>query len=254
MPHPLFLIFIRHFTKDKFLGDIKDNAFEQIKNFLVSQIYGIVVSILVVKSVAGAVIPKNTYIKKVSGTTVVSENEPTANDPVEIKITELYEEDYQQMNKKMSNYFHHVDRDLTGKEVETQDENGNIIVYDIPYSQIFADMSKTGISYSVAHDIQGIGTRAYAELHKAEGQPPSTARSSMGYKTNDELTSDLAIKLRDAGFEVAENTYSVLGYYDGRNNDFSNFYELTDMDFRFDFNVVFVKIDGNWYVAEDRLI
>ena len=244
--HSAFLIFLKANTKDKLLGGSKDKMFDRIKNFLLSHVYGVVVSILVVTTVCAYIPQNDTYIKKVSTVPQIAVQVPEETQEPEIVpvITELSDDDRMEIFTKLNEYSVLCDTEKLGDIGATP---------TMSFSDILADLAGVGYTYGGAHDLRATGIHAYAVQNQPDGKYASSSTTSTYLLVNDELTSELGKTLRDSGYEVAENTFSGLGYFDGRVVDFTDFYNLSP-DFRFDYCMVYVKIDGEWYIAEDKRI
>lgn len=237
-----FLMFLKANTKDKLLGDAKDGIFERIKDFLLSHLYGIVVSILVVTTAIAYAVPKDEYISTVpTASSVAVQESKIEPEPI---VTELTDEDKEEIFKKLDEYRYLCEEEISG--FSTQEKT-------MTMEDILVDMAGVTFEYPVVHDLRKTGIHSYAVQNEPPGKDASSATTSTALRVNDELTTELGKKLRDDGYEVAENNLIGLGYFDGRVLDFSHFYELS-ADFRFDFSVVYVKIDGVWYIAEDKLL
>lgn len=240
MKHSAFLVFLKANTKNALLGDIQDRAFKRIRNFLLSHIYGVVVSILVVTTVTTYAIPKDSHIEK------VATEAPAVNaieEEPEPAVTELSEEDRLSIYEMLNEYSLLCDTELIGDMGQTP---------TMTFSDIFADMESIGFEMG-AHQLRGTGVYAFAVQNQPAGQFATSSTSSTYLLTNDELTTELGKSLRDSGYEVAENIFTGLGYFDGRVWDFGDV-ETIPPDFKHDYKVVYVKIDGRWYIADDRRI
>ena len=237
--HSAFLIFLKSNTKDKFLGDTQDNFFKRLEKFLFSHLYGMVVSILVVTTVAVYAVPKDAHIEKITAT-----NAPVALEEAKTPVLTVIESaDKEEIWAITRAYQKAADFGLTGIAAFGGDN----------VESSFAE-SVGSFPYSGVHDMMGTGVAAAVIRAGADPtrRPAFGTRGIRTFLVNEELTSELAKTLRDDGYEVTEGVFYGGGNIEhNRPVDTGN---LEACDVSVSYRIVYVKIENKWYIAEDVLL
>lgn len=253
-----FYDFLKKHTGDEIKGTLTDSLFSYIKNFLFSHLYGVSLSVMIVASSVSAIyaaephIEKVTEIKKAPVQTVVSA-------PAEVEEVEppkpLSEDDFYYFNHLLSNYDAFADM-LRSSESYWDTSAGE---YGSA-SELYAENNIDGFSYGGVHELISNPISMYS----IDGDPAlsdindiySDYFSDRYLDTSSALqgegcSSSVAKALFDDGYRVAECNYvlcEAAGDYDYNSHSGSGYEKK--LVYRF----VFVENDGNWYIADDRLI
>lgn len=235
--HSPFLHFLIKHTKEKFKGDLDDKALKIIKDFILSHLYGTIMSVTIVTSVVAMVsgfgLPS--HITKVYGGVnhVLKHSGPV--------VTLLSDGEYEEIRTLVNNY-------------TTSADNRLGVPYIIKHNRTLESMlaEKTGkFPFNGVHEVMERGLATVLPWHDENMDPFS--KSHFGHiLVNEQLTSELAITLRDAGYRVGENIKDFWGYNDGRPDDIMGA-DLGPCDVARYVKFVYVEIDGKWYIAEDRI-
>lgn len=235
-----FLHFLIKHTAEKFKGDLEDGIFNAIKNFILSHLYGTVLSVAIVTSVValvyGTTMPS--YITKVwGGVNIISSNGPA--------ITTISMELYEKLRDLNFEYSRLCDRNKGMPFVVDTDKKAEEYI-----------AQNTGrFHFDGVHQVMENGIYAIMERHE-DGRAPGTRSYFGDVYVNEQLTNQLAITLRDSGYKVAEVLCRYVGYKVCEKNENGGYIvpepDVVLPDAEFYVQYVYVEIDGDWYVAEER--
>ena len=233
-----FLHFLAKHTKDKFKSELEDNVFEAIYKFLLSHLYGIIMTVAFITSaavlVSGYSVPS--YITEVSGGVNAI---PGHNGPV---VTLLSDKEYKEIRELCSDY-----TSLSDKKLGVP-----YIIDDTESPASFLAESTGKFPYLGEHHVMENGLATVLSWD-VEGTRPGSWTDSGPFLVNEQLTNELAITLRDAGYRVTENIKDYKGY-NQVNPEKLSWGELPEPpDFARHVQYVYVEIDGKWYIAEDLI-
>ena len=165
--HYAFFTFLLANTKDKFKGDTKDYVIKKIENFLISHIYGTILTITIVTGAVAFAVPNNTYIKRVgnSGAQNNIATEAPAKVPV---VTDLSDEERMSISRLEIDYQQSAEYALTGFDTYS----------DAPaLSGLIAENAGVDFPYSTRHDMILYGTTSVVRNAAGENGRPSSATS-----------------------------------------------------------------------------
>lgn len=237
-----FLHFLIKHTAEKFKGDLEDGVFDTIKNFILSHLYGSVVSVAVITSVValiyGTTMPS--YVTKVwGGVNRISDSGPA--------ITEMSRELYDKL------------RDLHGDYSMLCDRKHGMpyVVNTNKKAEDFIAQNTGKFHIDGVHQVMDTGVCALMERHE-DGRVPGTRSYFGDLYVNEQLTNPLAITLRDSGYKVTEGVCRYVGYKVCEKNENGGYIvpkpDEVPPDDEFYVQYVYVEIDGEWYIAEERFV
>lgn len=233
-----FLHFLVKHTKDKFKSELEDNAFDIIYKFVLSHLYGIImlvtISISAVTFLNGQSVPS--HIVKVSGGVNAV---PGHSGPV---ITVLRDEEYKEIRELCSEYTSISDKKLGVPYII--DDSGSPAAYLAENTGKFPYIGEHHIMESGLATVLSWGV---------EGNRPGSWSDSGPLLVNEQLTNQLAITLRDAGYRVTENIKDYKGYNNCDPEKLRRGEVPDPPDFARHVQYVYVEIDGKWYIAEDLI-
>lgn len=242
MKHRPFFDFLKKHIKDELKGKVTDSIYSAIKNFLLSHVYGVAVSILVVSAGVVTVQGVSPHIETVSEALVVN----TLNTPAPPEVEETRQE--VEVNQDliewaqylMSDYDGFADRQRTS---EPYWEEGS---YHGSASEMYAD-NIAGYNYPSVHEMiqNPISVGNLAEQSDDPNVFYNRYVDEGSFATGAALSTSLGKQLYEDGYKVTEFNYVLTagaGEVDSA--------PLEKLVYR----VVLVEDDGTWYIAEDRLI
>lgn len=274
--HRPFYDFLEKRIKGKVRGIAEAGAFNLVKNFLISHLYGTVLAVSVIATSTVVVATSTPYIKTVAAPdpvvaasighneendkTEVDSNEPVANE-VEETITEQPKTEEETDNKTknidseekrirqgdaeyvVSHYYDRVMERMYSHEGYTSDSD------TLKLSRIYAENNISGFGFSGVHDMmsKAVPLGMYDETgisYEIIGFHDNT------YKFDSDVTSATAKKLYDAGFKVTEANYYISAYR--KESDYHN--NPSNPQEQEVYRIVLVEHNGEWYIAEDVLI
>ena len=229
-------------TANKFKGDLEDGVFNIIKNFFLSHLYGSIMSLAVLTAVValvcGTTMPS--YITKVwGGVNVISSSGPATT--------------------TMSRKLHDKIRDLNFEYSRLCDKNHGMpfVVDTNKKAEDFIAQNTGKFHLDGLHQVMERGIYALMERHE-DGRAPGTRSYFGDLYVNEQLTNKLAITLRDSGYKVTETVCRYVGYKVCEKNKNGGYIvpnpDEVPPDAEFYVQYVYVEIDGQWYIAEERFV
>jgi len=225
----LLIDFLVKRTKDKFKGSAEDSLYEALKNFLLSHLYGVMLTVSFVSALAVTSYASDGYITEMS-----------ARD-MEVYLASLsgrYEENTVNpvQGEYPTEYNSAVHSLITSYEFETLntmmiDASGNPVAPNPDKYRMPASMGYGGVhelSPNIVTDVDGLmesGTK-----NRTEFMP-------------ERHTTDIAGRLTADGYTVGECVVETR--FEDENGDTVKSYE---------YMAVAVLVDGQWLIAEDRII
>ncbi len=246
LKHSPFTDFIKKRIKDKFATDITESIFSLIKKFLLSHLYGVVLTVSVIAT--GTAVMTDTV-------SIINPGFSTSVTPSEVTDTQN-EEDYTDFetnaiyasNDILITYCDHIYAKKYSYDGVTLDPATE------PLSSIYAEYNVPGYNFPGVHEMmtKSIPLGIYDDPDPDGG--PTT--ENMGVRTNsfvfnEDVETDLGKDLYEKGFDVMELIYDYA--YFGRDVGIDAPPDTADE--LETYRLVFVRSnDDNWYLAEDRLI
>ncbi len=255
-----FYDFLKKHTKDDISGKITDTLFSCLKRFLMSHIYGALLSVTIVAAAVSTVYGIEPHIERISevGNDIVA-SDVTVNEVVEAEpSTEektLTEDDLYSFEHLTSNYDMFVDAMRTSESYwdTAQGEYGSV-------AELYAENNIVGFSYGGVHEMIGdpISMPDFYTDSRLD-ELPSVYYASDRYSdtatavSGESCTTEIAKKLLDDGYRVAECNYVLIEYAGETDYDFESHSGEGFME-KLVYKMVYVEHDGKWYIADDRLI
>ena len=249
--HKPFYDFLKKHTKDELSSYVSDNIFSYIKNFLMSNIYGVALSVTVVTTAVSAVASYEGHIEKVAQvktssavvtTQTESEEKPEVNQ-------DLNEDDFYSFNSLMCNYDSYVD------ELRSSDAYWGVADYYNNVGEMYAENNIPSFNYGGIHEMISNPINFHMlDVDPAYAQRVEALTNFVGDRQSDnssavsgeKCTSSIAKRLYEDGYKVAECNY-VMVESAGMSDD--NPVISKKLVYKF----VFVHYEGKWYIVEDRL-
>lgn len=242
MKHRPFFDFLKNHIKDELKGRVTDSIYSAIKNFLLSHVYGVAVSILVVSAGVVMVQGVSPHIETVSEAPVVN----TVNTPAPPEEVEKIRQEVE-VNQDLIEWAQYLMSDYDGfadalRDSEPYWEEG---AYHGSASEMYAD-NIAGYNYPSVHEMiqNPISVGKLAEQSDEHSVFYNRYVDEDSFATGAALSTSLGKQLYDDGYKVAEFNY-VLTAGAGE-ADSAPMEKLV-------YRVVLVEDDGTWYIAEDRL-
>ena len=233
----LLVDFLVEHTKDKFKGDLEDSLYEAIKNYLLSHLYGVVVTIAIVGAVtAAAAAPKpDAHIQPVEQPPVIIEVAPETTAPVveEEPVVEYYqltEQDKANALSQLTNFA--LDLEWEGMTAGT-----HVYIYFIS-EELEIELGYDSLTHMYADRLDEV-VYPFAPVTKGELVPD--------YSTWTTGPSPVHMQqLMDMGYPVAslEGAYTI--YEEHRQPDYSE-YELLGTS---EYLITFAQEEGLWLLVE----
>ena len=245
-----FYDFLKKHTKDELSGAISDNIFSYIKNFLMSHIYGVALSVTVVTTAVSAVATYQPHIEKVTQAKTSSSAAVQTEEESDKINNALTEDDFYSFNSLMCNYDSYVD------ELRSSDAYWGVADYYNNVGEMYAENNIPSFGYGGVHemisnpinfhmlDADPAYIQRVEEMTNFVGDRKSDNSSAV---SGENCTSAIAKRLYEDGYEVAECNY-VMVESAGMSDD--NLLISKKLVYKF----VFVKYEGTWYIVEDRLV
>ena len=244
-----FYDFLKKHTKDDVSGTVTDTFFSFLKNYLMSHIYGIALSVSIVATAVSAVYASEPYIEKIKDVNI---NTPAIEESQEETMS-LTDDDLYDFDHLTSNYDAFVDALRSSESYWTGPD------YYGSASEMYAENNIDGYSYNGAHEM----ISNPISMHMLDVDPNfETEASFVDFKSNrytdtssvttgENCTSSIAKKLHSDGYRVAECNYVLV-----ETADMSNDETVVESTYtkKLVYRFVFVEHNGNWYIAEDRLV
>ncbi len=255
-----FYDFLKKHTKDDVSGKITDTLFSCLKKFLMSHIYGMVLSVTIVAAAVSTVYSVEPHIERISevNDNVVIDNvvvdDVVQEEPAPV-IKPLSDDDLYSFEHLTSNYDSFVDTLRSSEPYwdTVESEYGSA-------SEIYAENNIAGFSYGGVHEMieNPISMPDFYSDSRLD-ELPSVYYASDRYSdtatavTGERCTTEIAKKLLADGYRVAECNYVLIEYAGETDYDFTSHSGNGFME-KLVYKVVYVEHEGNWYIADDRLI
>lgn len=245
-----FYDFLKNHTKDEIKGTVTDTFFSLLKKYLMSHVYGIVLSVSIVATAVSAAYATTPYIEKINN---VNTNTPVVEEPQE-EVIPLTDDDIQDFEHLATNCDSFADmfRASEGYWMPSSDYGSA--------SEMYAENNIEGYSYSGVHEMVSNPINMYYldddPNFNSDGAVSVDYNSNRYTDTSSSVTganctSELAKKLHNDGYRVAECNYVLVESADVQEEDDSPVVNFTK---KLVYKFVFVEYNGEWYIAEDRLI
>ena len=212
-----FAYFLKKHTLDKFKGDVEDGIISLLKKYILSHLYGTIMTLTVITAVVSMIYSgfATSYITEVSGgvNAFASPGGPAITDK-SFGVPYIIEHNY-----KIEEFI----AQNTGK-----------------------------FFYYGEHHVMERGLAAVLSWGE-EGMSPGSWFDMGEFLINEQLTNKLAIKLRDAGYRVVQNNVKYLGFNKVDRAKLSSGIVPENPDAKRTVEIVSVEIDGKWYIAEDLI-
>ncbi len=258
-----FYDFLKKHTKDDISGNITDTLFSCLKKFLMSHIYGAVLSVTIVAAAVSTVYSVEPHIERISevndnahvSSVEVDDVDEFIQEDVMPEIKQLSSDDLYSFEHLTTNYDAFVDELRTSESYwdAAQGEYGSA-------SEIYAENNIAGFNYGGVHQmianpismpdfysdsrLDGIHSVYYASDRFSD---TSTA------VTGENCTTEIAKKLLTDGYRVAECNYVLIEYAGETDYDFTS-HSGNGFIEKLVYKFVYVEHEGKWYIADDRLI
>ena len=232
-----FLDFLKKHTIEKFISELEDAAFKTIKKYILSHLYGIIVTVAIFSSIT-ALVRANTvppYVTQVSGGVNAFVTEKKGGPAITLPT----DEEFQEFRELSSDYVGLCDINLGVPYINKR---------TMSLESLMAE-STGKFPYKGVHEVKERGLAAELPWDDEEKDPYSIVQFE-DVLVNELLTNELAIRLRDDGYRVIQGTYNYWGFTDGRPKDIM-WSDRSKSDIKKHVEMVCVEIDGKWYVAED---
>ncbi len=246
----------RHLPFSDFLtghikSDVKDGVttslFSLLKKAIVSHLYGTVLTLSVIATVAVSALAATPYIKTVKNQPPVAVVNETPPEEEQVASFTIGEDEIDSVMYLTTSYDALADTRRSG-EAFYEPVSG-------PASEFWAEGNISGYSFSGGHSLFNtpISINAnlddFAEIHEARTSIDSTL-------TNQNITTQLGKQLQDAGYDVMECDY-YMGVFDhsvdGDLNNLST-WQSENPERLCVYRFVFVRSeDSDWYIADEIL-
>lgn len=232
----LLVDFLVEHTKDKFKGDLEDSLYEAIKNYLLSHLYGVVVTIAIVGAVtAAAAAPKpDAHIQPVEQPPVIiaAEQEttaPVADEPA-VEYYQLTEQDKAEALNQLVNFA--VDLEWEGMTAGT-----HVYIYFIS-EELEIELGYDSLTHMYADRLDE-EVYPFASVTKGELVPDYSTWTTVPTTVHTQ-------QLMDMGYPVASLEVAYTIYEEHRQPDHSE-YELLGTS---EYLITFAKENGQWLMVE----
>ncbi len=245
-----FYDFVKKHAKDEASDAVKDTFFFYLKKYLLSHVYGIALSVTVVAATVSTVAAMEPHIEKLPATggnapIVIQEEKPSAGPLTEDDLYDFYH---------LAGNLDCFADDLRASETYWATD----MVYYDRASDMYAETKIENFPYVGAHEMVSNPITmhmldvdpAFADMEYDHVYSDRYCDNSSAV-TGAACTSELAKKLHEDGYRVAECNYVLCeaeGEYDYNSHTGSNV--VKKLVYKF----VYVEHEGEWYIAEDRLI
>lgn len=248
--HYAFLDYLKSHIKDELKDKATDKIYSIIKNYLLSHIYGTVLTVSII-AVATSVVYANyqPHIEVANQIPVVSQQ---AEESEEKEPFEFDDDDMTYLSHVVSNY--DLLADFLRDYERYWETDGS---YSSP-AELYAEGNVDGYTYSGAHELYNSPVVIGKKTDESGASYMNFARyvvdETVVYGEN--LRTELGKKLHKEGFEVAEGDYYMVVYDRDVNWESWSWDKIPPADAteKLVYRMVFVQQDGVWYIAEDRLI
>ncbi len=246
-----FYDFLKKHTKEELSGSVTDTLFSCLKQFLLSHVYGVALSVTVIAAAASTVYAAQPHVKKVTEMKRIQ----TAL-PVQEEVqpqTPITADDLYDFYHLAGNYDAFTDGLRASEPYWAQD-----VRYYNSADEMYAENNIDGFSYGGVHEmIANPITMHMLDVDPAYEDSPYSHVYTDRYLDNasavegEACTTAIAKALLADGYRVAECNYVLCeaeGEYDFETHTGSNV--VKKLVYKF----VYVEHEGEWYIVEDRLI
>ena len=242
--HSPFADFLKKRIKDKFTSEVTESVFSLIRKFILSHLYGVVLTVSVIATGTAVMTDTVSFIKPDTTTPVISSE---ATDTQEENYTDFETDAIYASNDILITYCDHVYAKKYSYDGVTLDPATE------PLSSIYAEYNVPGYNFPGVHEMmtKSIPLGIYDDPDPDGG--PVTENMGVrenSYVFNEDVETDIGKDLYEKGFDVMELIYDYA--YFGR--DVGVEAPPDTADELETYRLVFVRQDDNWYLAEDRLI
>lgn len=250
-----FYDFLKKHTKEELTDAVTDTIFSYIKNFLLSHIYGTVLSVTIVATTMSAVYGAAPHIEKITETkTSVTQTTLGQQEEEEVQTAQpLTEDDLYDLSHLATNYDAFVDLRRSSEGYWDQS-----VSYYGSASEMYAENNIDGFNYGGVHEMisnpipmhmldvdPNFVDYEYSHIYSDRYSDESSA------VTGEACTSAVAKALLNDGYRVAECNY-VLSESEGEYS--YDTHTGAHIVKKLVYKIVYVEHDGEWYIVEDRLI
>ena len=258
-----FYDFLKKHTKDDISGKVTDTLFSCLKRFLMSHIYGMVLSVTIVAAAVSTVYSAQPYVERIDqadspvvvDSVAVNEVNEVAQEEPALETKPLSNDDLYRFEHLTSNYDSFVDALRSSEPYwdTAQAEYGSA-------SEMYAENNITGFSYGGIHEMMenpismpdfynDSRLDELSSVYYASDRYSDSATAVSGEK----CTSEVAKRLLSDGYRVAECNYVLIEYAGETDYDFNSHSGKGFME-KLVYKLVYVEHEGNWYIADDRLV
>ena len=248
--HRPFYDFLKKHTKEEATGTAVDTVFGIVRRFLLSHVYGIVLSVTIVAAGIATVYADASYIKEVTKPAVQKVQDKTVElakpDPG-LHDMEFTGDDEYYLLYLMSNYDDHADDKRTSERYWDEEH-----VYVKDPKEIFAQYQVPGYDFGGVHELIENPVNIDDDVPNGGGTLNGARYvDNTSILVNENCTTDIAKKIYDAGYRVCEANY-VLRIVDRNNYNYDT--EIGTVYKELVYRVVFLGDGKKWYIADDKLI
>ena len=247
-----FYDFLKKHTKDELKGTVTDTVFSYLKNFLLSHVYGMALSVTIVATAVSATYAADTHIKRVSEVKNADNLVVTEADEEKTELAPLSEDDLYAFEHLTCN----LDAFADGLRSSDSFWDQTIKYYDAP-SDMYAINNIEGFEFDGPHEIisnpidmdyyyivDGEEEITYSDRYS----DPSTA------VTGEDCTTDIAKAMHEKGYRVAECDYVLSEAAGNGEYDFKTHSGTAEIVKKLVYKFVFVEHEGEWYIVQDTLV
>lgn len=258
--HRPIVDFLKKRAKGKATGKIAERLFDLIRNFLVNNLYGIVLTVSVVATVTTAVITSTPYIEEVTETPfekvavseitqVIENTEEKEESEDELEVDPDYAE-WCEMHAivVMSEYIDYSDYTVWAHDGYTLSPD------NVSLDEIYAERAIPSFNYQGAHEMMTVRVPLGKYHNGNSGKLGTTEVQGCvdgSYKFGKNVASSLGQTLYAEGYEVMECNYAI-SLYEGNDADGTRGETPVEKE---EFRVLFVRNGNNsWCIAEEILV
>lgn len=250
-----FYDFLKKHTKDDITGTVTDTLFSCLKEFLMSHVYGVALSVTIVATAVSAVYSAEPHIEKTTEAKTISVTGQQVIEEEEEETIPLNADDLDNFEHIATNYDAFVDMlrpsesywDTSGSEYSSA-------------SQLYAENNISGFAYGGIHEMISNPIPMYMldedpnynddelEYNKFSSDRYLDTSSAV---SGENCTTQIAKTLHNDGYRVAECNYVLCenaGEYDFDTHTGTGFAK------KLVYRIVYVEHEGKWYIADDRLV
>lgn len=270
--HQLLDFLIAH-TRDTISGKITDSIYEAVKNFMLSHLFGVVVSISLVAAAGVTIYAAEPYIERVKPSHSIENEYAALIYELNIQAQELGFEDAEEMLRMQERW--DVYNELFGPYVPESEPVESTPAHDDVYYERVWEIQRQMVDYwrfaesppdyfvagtettmaealqamRIPDDLGYITTYEYGYTDAMAGTSPGHNHDTFAFSA-DEYESDLAKMLSADGYLTCEFVDHIIftryDYVDGQ--------QVTERVMEMYVRFVVVNLDGTWYVAGDEIL